>query len=1002
MKQDKPQRRAPISSRRPSSAAAILSGKSGATKSDYSSYGWLLLLGTFLTIILISFLFTPYTHQLDEIKNVLLMLVPPVLLIAALWRMDFSEITWKRHGALILLGLYFLWMCISWLVNPYKLVGEGVIWFNLGVATFAVVFAWYMNTEDKARKTMIFFVSLGLISTVLGLFLFAGRYTQGFYTAMLQDPYWQTEARRPWMIGVYTLTSSSGDMYSFILNSDFYAAFLVMLIPVSLSMFFVEQRTGYKILALAALLLMTVCLFLTNSNDSFIAMYLVAYPVYFLLGWWFVRDWGMSRRFVFTLVGCTAALLIFVAIMMLPKLSATFDFKSAAFEGRRVLWGGGFWPWIYGDNLHGQSVDLISIIFGTGPGGYRHYFPWFRRPDFFDQQINNVTTFSHNFYLDVLLETGLVGLVLFTGFLVRVMADGVRQLRISESRTHVLYQIAILTGLVGIGVQNFSSPNNRWAVAGMIYWSMFGLSMGLASLDRAPASDNSASRQFFGIPIYRFARWASLSLAFLFALRCIAPGAQFYDYWKGATQNAEGLRDMESASSTGITAEQQITLLANSLVHFDSAIKHNPTFATSYYKLGHVYNQIGNLTDDPQYSEEAIKTYEKLNAINPNYSEVHLNLGIMYAQKAGSLPQLKVQLQKDIAELKTQMTAATGGEKARLKKEHDEKAETLKSLQETEGELRLKYMKTAYEHMKDAAHQSLKPNTQYLTGSIGRELATIYDEQGKKEKGDQVKEEAKRYFRSIITYKPRLEDLQLDQKEYYGKAQKSLLALAEETNKIEEIIAVLTQMVEDNPESKLMLNALLESYDRSKKTEEKLAYLEKAVHANPTDPALRIELAEAYKKADQPKKYVNELRRVEVLSPQDPSLLREIYQAYKTTNDGPRAKTYADKLTSLGISLGDEATTTPAAAAAGTTGPPAVTAPTASTTTSTPAPITPTPAATEPQTTQTNQTVKTTSSEAAKDPVVAVITSNSLETTATLNTTKPSTTETQPAAPIMP
>src|SRR5690606_6983770 len=138
------------------------------------------------------------------------------------------SITWKQNGALILLGLYFLWMCISWAVNPYKMVGETVIWFNLGVATFTLVFAWFMNTEEKVRKTMIFFVILGLVSTVLGLFLYAGRYTEHFYEEMLKNPFWQSPKNRPWATLVYTLTSSHDDMYSFILNSDFYAAFLVM------------------------------------------------------------------------------------------------------------------------------------------------------------------------------------------------------------------------------------------------------------------------------------------------------------------------------------------------------------------------------------------------------------------------------------------------------------------------------------------------------------------------------------------------------------------------------------------------------------------------------------------------------------------------------------------------------------------------------------------------------------------------------------------------------
>jgi tetratricopeptide (TPR) repeat protein len=951
MKQDRPQRRVSPQARAGSSASAILSGKGRSARSaDFTSFGWLLLFATFITVTLISFLFTPYTHQLDEIKNVLLMLFPPFLLIAAVWKMDFSAITWKQHGALILLGLYFLWMWISWLINPYKMVGEGVIWFNVGVATFTVVFAWYLNSEEKVRKTMTFFVILGLVSTFLGLFLFAGRFTKEFYINMANSPYWQTPERRPWSTLVYTFVNSN-EMYSFILNSDFYAAFLIMLIPIALSMFFVEQRTIYKTIALASFLLMNVCLFLTNSNDSFISIFLVTYPLYFLVGWKYVREWGLSRRVVVTFAACTAVSLIAIAILMLPKLSSTYNFKSAAFEGRKVLWGGGFWPWIYGDNWKGQHIDPISIIFGVGPGGYRHYFPWFRRPDFFDQQINNVTTFSHNFYLDVLLETGLVGLLLFIGFVVRVFADGFRQIRTTPSRTHLFYQLAVLAGLAGIAVQNYSSPNNRWAVAGMVYWSMFGLSQGLVNVENLPVAGANQDKKIAGIPVYKICRWAAVALAAVFFLRCVAPGRQFYDYWIAATEHAEGMRAMDYATYPGQKPEDEFTFMATSMLHLENAIRHNPTFATSYYKLGHVYNRIGNMTNNPVYNEKALNTYEQLNAINPNYSEVHLNLGIMYAQKAGTLSSYKKSLQNQVAQLKKDLESAAGSQRDELQRDLDIATESLKELEGPEDEVALRIMQKAYDHFKQAAHQSLKPNTQYFTASTGHELASMYEAADQLKKALEVKEEIKKYYKSIINYKPRLADVQADQKEYYAKAQKYLLSVDEETGDITGAIEVLKQMVHDNPDNEIMLQALLAAYDKGNKPKEKLAYLEQAVHADPTDALLRRDLADAYKSAGQTDNYLRELRRVEVLKPKDVALLKTIQQAYIAAGKPAEAEKYAAKLATVG-----GATTSTAKATTGTA-------------------------------TATTGTATATTSTAIKTPVTSTPTTPTASTTASLTTT---------------
>ena len=422
-------------------------------------------------------------------------------------------------------------------------------------------------------------------------------------------------------------------------------------------------------------------------------------------------------------------------------------------------------------------------------------------------------------------------------------------------------------------------------------------------------------------------------MAGLFAWRCIVPGAQFYYYWKSAKENAAGLSAMNSASYEGITPEQELTSLATAMAEFKMAIKDNPTFATSYYKLGHIYNRIGVLTNDPVYSQLAIDTYEDLDDVNANYSEVHLNLGIMYAQKAGSVTESKNLLQQDLAALQAQIPSATGETLDRLQSEYGEKKEALKTLEGSEDKVRFRLMQKAFDEMTMAAHQSLKSNTQYLAGSIGREPAQMYEQQGDTEKANQIKEKAKKYFRSIIEYTPTLEALQAAHKQDYQKAQKSLLTLAEETNNMDEMIAVLKQMVHDNPDSDLMLRALLQSYDRAGKAKEKLAYLENAVHADPTDARLREELAAAYKAAGEKKKYINELRRVEVLKPQDPALLKELYHAFTEQNDAAHASQYADKLSSYGLSLSEEATSPTAPEAAQTTAPATAKAPEAAQTT---------------------------------------------------------------------
>jgi tetratricopeptide (TPR) repeat protein len=845
---------------------------SGKPTEDYFTFDWMLLFATYVVMALIFFLFTPYTHQLDEIKNMFLMSLPPFLFLAAVYGKDFSTFSWKTHGSTILLGALVAEMLISWLLNPYKLIGERVVWFQLSCMTFTVVFAWYMDTEAKLRKTMLFYVLTSFAATAIGLFLYAGRgFTDQIYAAMKQSRFWSPQAKN-----LMLTLATSKEMYSTILNSDFFAAYLVMTIPIPLSMFFVEKRLFLRALAATTFLLMNVCLVFTNSNDSFMSMVFLTYPIYFLLAFRHFRKINIPGRLLATFLAGSAVLFVTVFVLMIPKLSQTWDFKTSALEGRKVLWSGGFWPWLYRNDVTKTHLDWIAIIFGTGPGGYRFYFPVFRRPDFFDNQINNVTTFGHNFYLDYLLEFGLVGLLLFLAFYGRVLYDGARQVlrrdpsdsgdlhtsptqaasaRLAPEIREVLcyYQIAILAGLSGIALQNFFSPNNRWAVCGMIYWSLFGLSMGIHHIENPGRPSALSTRLGHNI------RYAALALGVLFLVRSTPQGI---DHFRGAIEHGLGLTYMEIAD---YREEDKTRYLEKAKEHFLQAIAINPTFASSYYKLAHVYNQLGEV-------DNAIRVYEALDRVFPHYSEIHLNMGIMYSVKAADLPNEK------------------------------EKLEMLEK---------------AYSQIKEAARQELKPNVQWIAGMIGKQLVSLYEDLAEpnapadakalaeklnpnNKRVQEIREELKQYYRNIIEYVPKLEEYQVERKKYYEKAENELVALAFLTRKLDEAEELLAKLYREDPSRTKHLAQLLALYDKRGKTKEKLAFLEDVTHGAPTDVGLRRILAEAYRDAGENKKYLAELRKIEVIDPNNEYALTELLKLYHDLKDTTKTLEYREKVRKIG------------------------------------------------------------------------------------------------------
>lgn len=779
-------------------------------ENDYVTPGWITLIATAIVMTLIFVFFTPYTHQLDEIKNVFLMIFPPFLLLSAVLQKDFSKVSWKSDSPTIFCGLWVVAMLCSYIVNPYKLTGERIVWFQMACLTFTLVFAWLMNTEDKMRKTMMFLTGLGFISVLFGLFFFAGRgFTDAIYNFMKSDPFWRRNYSE-WITLFYTLKESR-QMYSTILNEDFYGAFLVMTTAIPLAMFFVEKEHFWRrIFALGTFLLMNICLVFTNSNDSYSATILILYPMFFVLGALFVKreEWGLTRSIVLTFIIGALILAITIFVLQSPKIMQTWAFKSEALEGRKILWSGGLLPWLKGTDFNNPHFSPITAIFGTGPGGYRFYFPVWRNPFWFDNQINNVTTFGHNWYFDVLLEFGIFGLLSFLGMHIMVVVRALRQIAHTTVTTHKFYQMALVSGLCAVALQNFFSPNNRWAVAGMIYWSMFGLSMGLTMLDK-PVDDKSKPSQ----KKMRFitgVKYAAIVVCLLFIVRSPWQG---YWYWQAAKANAEGIRSMDIAGYRELGKSEQAKYLQLAKKQLTFAVNANPTFATSYYKLGHVLHSIGE-------SDKAIETYEKLHTVFPYYSELNWNLSTMYFAKA---------------------------------------------FEDTTPEEQVKDMGKSWEHMRIAAQQSRKPAVQFRVYELGSAILKMYNSLGMTKEADAIRKDMKVALRNFIDYEPKLEEFIADKKENYDTAELGLLKICKETSDTQGSIDILRKMYFEHPDNTVNLNNLLAVYNQDNQTTAMLNFMKEAIDNAPLDPKLREAYAAVLDKADNKKESEEQLKRASIL-----------------------------------------------------------------------------------------------------------------------------------------
>jgi tetratricopeptide (TPR) repeat protein len=660
---------------------------------------------TLLTAILL--LFTPYTHQLDEIKTALLFAVAPVLLLIALPSINFTSFRRRPSVPLLWLGAFVASNVLSFLLNLHTWrLGERLLWFSFALYGIAFLFAQFLDTPRKLRSAVRVFVLLGLGTAGIGLLMYQGFLWTAIYGWMNSHM-----AASPWTTLAYTLKMSSGEfMYSTILNSDFLAVFLVLLMPLTLASALIEERQGWKAVSLAAFALMALCLGYTK--EWLTAYYgIAAVTIFVLVAARYVvpRLWeAVPRRALLTaaviFVGILIVALVFVHAI--PETALSHQLRSS----RRVLWSGALGVWLHGDTGL-TALNWKSLVLGSGPGSFAFYFPLYRPGNFYDYAVNNVTSSAHNYFLDLLCNNGLLGLSLFLAFAVALVRAGWHQITRSTDAAARVYQAGLLVGVCSGLVMLFSSPANQWTVVGCFFWALIGL---MIAAQRTYTEETVRAMRQAHFKFTMPERWSmpalKLALASCALVFFVRSSPQGIDYWRAAVYNSDGLKYMDAAQDKPSDSGAEMLRKAEHL--FNLAIQYNPTFATSYYKLGNVQNSLGD-------TDAAIHTYEKLNGIYPNYSELHLNLMIMYYVKYSG--------------------AKDPEEKYRL-------------LRKSAGEA------TA------AAGQSDKPNIQSICGDTFRELAKLEQDRGNTAERIALLTKARNCYRQVIEVNSTLAEVRGEKK----------------------------------------------------------------------------------------------------------------------------------------------------------------------------------------------------------------------------------------------
>ncbi len=194
----------------------------------------------------------------------------------------------------------------------------------------------------------------------------------------------------------YLFENILGNSFCFFLptkaNSNHFAGYLAMVILIGLGvLWFMTVGRSIKLYIILCLLIGPVLMFLTNSRAGMIAL---VFSFLILL---------YMKNKKFFILGLLIIPLILIYFLFFSKMGAGFKRGDPYAYERLIIWR--------------DSIQLFSDypFLGSGLGTFRDYYPRYKSIEGI-----RTTQYAHNEYLNILVEMGLVGFLIFFWMVVKL------------------------------------------------------------------------------------------------------------------------------------------------------------------------------------------------------------------------------------------------------------------------------------------------------------------------------------------------------------------------------------------------------------------------------------------------------------------------------------------------------------------------------------------------------------------------------------------------------
>ena len=496
----------------------------------------------------------------------------------------------RYHKTLtILLSLYLLINVLSFLINPFHYLSYP---YMMKLLTYFSIFLLTVNLPSPLSPPLEGGEGRG------------GGYTKKIFFFLFAS-------------GALLSFWAISDFYKFGLvnagfgNKNFFAGYIIFLIPLVLSLAFAhpqqpphllssplggeegkERGKIYnKIILFLLFLLYSFALVLTKSQAAYLATFISILFLFIL--------YSRNRK-----IALLKTFFILFFLFLISYFSNFYFVDQITGNVRFLVWKG--------------TLKMIKVhpFLGWGPGTLSLHYPNYRLPDYFLQKaVAPITDHAHCEYLEILAESGVFGLFLFISFIFFIFREGfkyhpphyplpLREGKRGEGERAII--IGLLSGILAILMDNLLSTNLRQSFTPILLFFALGL---VVSYSKGKMRDPSPKAQ--GDTRKFSSRFSALIFSLLILFLSLAG---FNTVRKDVVAGFYLKKSLEARLKKNFP---------QSIAYYKKTISIDKFNPIAYYKLAFAYGVLKKY-------DQALSTYEKLYPLSPHYAQIDKNMAVLY------------------------------------------------------------------------------------------------------------------------------------------------------------------------------------------------------------------------------------------------------------------------------------------------------------------------------------------------------------------------------------